>query len=145
MVIRVTNPQLPRNTSTIFKVPCTVLEISAVSQLERVLKSSTSSHASTKGSGIQEPESDPLNLIGYAYEILVFLTGFKLCFYKFKHIISQTKHAKSYNYLMQNISIVLFCAAIFECLLYYFRYKVLSKTICFHPFIYPRQLYKIPY
>lgn len=47
----------------------------------------------------------------------------------------QTKHAKSYNYLIQNISIVLFCADIFECLLYYFRYKVLSKTICFHPLL----------
>lgn len=45
----------------------------------------------------QEPESDPLNLTGYPYEMIAFLTVFKLCFYKFRHIVSQTKHAKSYN------------------------------------------------
>lgn len=114
-----------------------MLEIPAVSQLERVFKSSISSHASTKGSGIQEPESDPLNLTGYPYEITAFLMGFKLCFYKFRHIISQMKHAKSYNYLMQNITAVLFYANTFDSvLLYYFRYKALSETICFHPLLY---------
>lgn len=75
-----------------------MLENSAVSQLERVLKSSISSHASTKDSEVQEPESGPLNLTGYPYEMIAFLTGFKFCFYKFRNIISQNKSDKSYDY-----------------------------------------------
>lgn len=46
------------------------------------------------------------------------------------------KHAKSHKYLMHHTAVLLFCADTFDIiLLYYFRYKILSKPVCFHPLL----------
>lgn len=47
------------------------------------------------------------------------------------------KHAKSYKYLMQHTAVLLFCADTFDIILLYFKYKMLSKIICFHPLVHP--------
>lgn len=116
-------------------------EISAVSQLQRVFKSSIPSHAGTKDSGIQKPESDPFNqLATWNYSIsnwLQILLHIHLHSSTYsRHIISQMKYAKSYKYLMQHTAVLLFCADTSGIiLLYYFRYKILSKPVCFHPLL----------